>query len=57
MGPSPSVKIQIILGKGLKAIIGCCQQIFEYKNFVVNVQQCFAFTPEANFPNHDLILR
>ena len=51
---SPSVKIQIMGGKGVKAIDGCCQQIFEYKNFVVNVQQCFALLPQVNFPAHNL---
>ena len=29
---------------------GCCQQTFEYKKFVDNAQQCFAFMPQANFP-------
>ena len=35
------MKIQIIGGKGIKA--GCCQQTFEYKKFVDDAQQCFAF--------------
>ena len=33
-----------------KNIAGCYQQIFEYKRFVDNAQQCFAFTLQANFP-------
>ena len=35
-------------------IAGCCQQTFEYKRFVDNVQQCFAFAPQAHFPAHNL---
>ena len=35
-------------------IAGWCQQIFCFQKFVDNAQQCFAFTPEANFPAHDL---
>ena len=27
--------------------------VFEYKKFVVNAQQCFACTPQANFPAHN----
>ena len=27
---------------------------FENKKFVDNVQQCFAFTPQANFPTQNL---
>ena len=42
---SPSVKIQIT---------GWCQQTFCYQKFVYNTQQCFAFTPQANFPAHNL---
>ena len=34
-------------------IAGWCQQTFENK-FVYNAQQCFAFTPQANFPIHNL---
>ena len=44
--PSTSVKIQIMGGKG----VGCCRQTFEYKKYVDNAQQCFSFTPQANFP-------
>ena len=52
---SPSVKIQIMGGKGVKKnIAGCYQQTFGYKKFVDNAQQCLAFTPQANFPRHDL---
>ena len=35
-------------------IAGCCQQTFEYKKFVNNAQQCFPFTPQANFHAHNL---
>ena len=31
-----------------------CQQTFEYKKFVDNAQQCFAFMPQANFPADNL---
>ena len=41
--PSPAVKIQIMGGKGVKA-----------QKFVDNAKQCFAFTPQANFPAHNL---
>ena len=41
-------------GKGVQNIAGYCQQTFEYKQFVDNAQQCFAFTPHANFPAHNL---
>ena len=64
--PSPSVKIQIMGGKGIKAK-HCwmltmpsnvmplhVKQTFEYKKFVDNAQQCLAFTPQANFPAHNL---
>ena len=57
--PSPSVKIQIMGGGSLlevwrQNITGCCQQTFCFQNFVDNTQQCFAFTPQANFPAHNL---
>jgi hypothetical protein len=31
-----------------------CQQTFCFQKFVINAQQCFAFTPQANFPTHEL---
>ena len=31
-------------------IAGWCQQTFCFQKFVGNAQQCFAFTPQANFP-------
>ena len=37
-----------------KNIAGCHQQTFENKNFVDITQQCFAFTPQASFPAHNL---
>jgi len=44
--PSSSVKIQIMGEKGVRQkIAGCRQQTFEYKKFVDNAQQCFAFMP------------
>ena len=57
--PSLSVKIQIYRRKSLLEVIrqniaGCCQQTFCYQKFVDNAQQCFAFTPQANFPAYDL---
>ena len=33
---------------------GPCQQTFENKKFVDNTQQYFAFTPQTNFPTHNL---
>ena len=30
------------------------QQTFCFQKFVDNAQQCFAFTPQANFPAHNL---
>ena len=53
--PSPSVKIQIIGGKGVKA--KHCWTLstnFWIQQFVVNAQQCFAFTPRTIFPAHNL---
>ena len=35
-------------------IAGHCQQTLLYKKFVDNAQQCFAFTPQANFLAHNL---
>ena len=34
-------------------IVGGCQQTFCFQKFVDNTQQCFAFTPQANFPAHN----
>jgi hypothetical protein len=31
-----------------------CQQTFENKKYVEITQQCFAFTPQANFPANNL---
>ena len=31
-----------------------CQQTFYFQKYVDNAQQCFAFTPKANFPAHNL---
>ena len=35
-------------------IAGWRQQTFCFQKFVNNAQQCFAFTPQANFPTHNL---
>ena len=35
-------------------IAGWCLQTFGIQKFVDNAQQCFAFTPQANFPAHYL---
>ena len=57
--PSSSVKIQIYWQDSLLEVIrqniapGWCQQTFCFQKFVDNVQQCFAFTPQANFLAHD----
>ena len=48
--PSPSVKIQILARK----VAGRYQQTLENKKFVDNAQQCIAFTPQVNFPAHNL---
>ena len=45
------MKIQIVGGK---VCLRHCQQTFEKKKFVDITQQCFAFTPQANFPAHNL---
>ena len=42
---APSVKIQIMGGKFAWGV---------NKKFVYNTQQWFAFTPQANFPAHNL---
>ena len=64
--PSPSVKIQIKGGKVClrcksKTLLGVVNKLLKTKGlltspskFVDNAQQCFAFTPQANFPAHDL---
>ena len=35
-------------------IAGWCQQTSCFHKFVDNIQQCFALTPEAIFPAHNL---
>ena len=35
-------------------IAGWCQQAFCFQKFVDKAQQYFAFTPQTNFPNHNL---
>ena len=52
---SPSVKIQIIGEKVISQNIdGWCQQTSFFQKFVGNAQQCFAFTPQTNFPARNL---
>ena len=50
--PSPSVKIQILAGKGVKAkhCAGCCQLTFEYKKFVDNAQHVLPIHFMQTFP-------
>ena len=50
--PSPSMKIQIIGGKVCKTLLG--QKKICFQKFVDNTLQLFAFTPQANFPAHNL---
>ena len=52
----PSVKIQIIGGNVYlrQNIAEWWQQTFCFQKFVDNAQQCFAFTPQANSPGHNL---
>ena len=38
----------------IKRIGKYCQQTFYFQKFVDNTQQCFAFTPQSNFPDHNL---
>ena len=51
-------KFKLLAGKftwGNKAnIAGWCQQTFCFQKFVDNAQQCFAFTPQTNFPARNL---
>ena len=53
---SPSVKIKIICRnvclkcKG-KTLLGDVHKLFVFKNFVYNVQHCFAFTLKQTFPH------
>ena len=60
------MKIQIIGGKVYNVIgqniAGWCQQMICFQKFVdnawdPNAQQSFAFTPQANFPAHNLNLK
>ena len=54
--PSPSVKIQIIGGNYWqelgKKLLDDVNNFFVFKSFVA--QQCFDFTPQDNFPAHNL---
>ena len=57
--PSPSVKIQIMVGKVClrckrQNIVGPFQQTFENKKFVDITQQCFSLLPQVNFPANNL---
>ena len=35
-------------------MLGDVNKLFSFQNFIDNAQQCFAFTPQANFPTHNL---
>ena len=54
--PPPSAKIQIMGGKTCLRleVKHCFKQSFCFQRFVDNTQQYFAFTPQANFPAHNL---
>ena len=52
--PSPSLKIQI---KGGNVCLSFESKTFENKKFADNTRQCFAFTPQANFPANNLDFR
>ena len=45
---------EILLDVIRQNIAWWCQQTFCSQMFVDNSQQCFAFTPQANFPTHNL---
>ena len=51
--PSPSKSREYLIFFR-QNIARCCQQIFCFQKFVDNAQQCFAFTPQAIFPAHNL---
>ena len=56
--PSPSVKIQIMGRKDFlrgrdKTLLGVVNKLLKKKS-LLTFQQCFAFTPQSNFPAHDL---
>ena len=57
--PWHSMKIQIMGGKVClmckgKTFLGVVNKLLKIKKFVDNAQQCFAFTPQANFNDHIL---
>ena len=56
---SPSVKIQIMGGKVClrckgKILLGLVNKLLKTKKNLDNAQKYFAFTPQANFPAHNL---
>ena len=51
---SPSVKIQIMSWKVCLRCEGKSLLGIWFQKFVDNAQQCFTFTPQANFPAHNL---
>ena len=55
MIPSPFSNYwrEILLEVIRQIIAGWCQQTLCFQKFVDNAQQCFAFTPQANFPTHN----
>ena len=50
--PSPSRSCEYL--KFLFLVFGANNKFFVQKRFVDNTQQCFALTPQANFPAHNL---
>ena len=42
-----------LIRKG-KTLLGVVNKLLNFQKFVDNAQQCFAFTPQANFPAHNL---
>ena len=52
--PSFSVKIQIFGGEVYLRHCWVMSTSFLFLKFIDNAHQCFAFTPQANFPAHNL---
>ena len=45
----------VIIEKIRRNIVGWCQQTFCFQKFLDNSQQCFAFTPQTNFPAQKVV--
>ena len=57
--PSPSVKIQIMVGKVClrykgKTLLGDVNKLFVFKSLLTTPSNVFALTPQAKFPAHNL---